>query len=174
MNDKAAHGTRLTWRQAGDPAVLLVCGLGSGFAPVAPGTWGSVLAVGMWWLTLAGLGPVLQLVACAVTFGVGTVLVARVQTRHGVGDSGAIVVDEVVGQWLALLAVPAAPVPVLLAFALFRLFDIWKPWPIRLLERRVAGALGVMIDDVVAGVFALAVTQLTLWLVPAIAAGDVL
>ncbi len=153
---------KLSYRDGADWQVLVVCGFGSGFAPKAPGTFGSALAVLIWWLLLAPLSLWLQLAAITLAYALGSVLVARVQQRYGVIDDGAIVVDEFVGQWLALLAAPAGWLPVLLGFALFRLFDIWKPGPVRLLERRLGGAAGVMADDVLAGLLAAAVLHVTL------------
>lgn len=166
------HG--LSWRQAGDPAVLLACGLGSGFLPRAPGTWGSLLALLLWWMFFIDDGLVVQIAVIIATFIVGTLLVARVQRVHPVTDDGALVIDEVVGQWIVLLGIGSGAsgafdthllFPMLAGFGLFRLFDIWKPWPIRTLERRVGGALGVMLDDVLAGLMGLAVLQLTLWFI---------
>ena len=83
--------------------------------------------------------------------------------RLGVHDQGALVWDEVIGMWITLFAAPASWWWMLVGFALFRLFDIWKPWPVRLADRRVHGGFGVMLDDVVAGVYALIVLQLIAW-----------
>lgn len=151
------------WRQWRDPEVLLVCGFGSGFSPKAPGTVGSLAAVALWWFVVAPLPLPLQLAVIALVTALGTWLVRRVQHRYGVTDPSAIVVDEFAGQWLALLAAPGELWPVLAAFGLFRLFDIWKPWPVGMLERRVGGAFGVMVDDLAAGLMALAVLQFTLY-----------
>ncbi|HEY5644900.1 MAG TPA: phosphatidylglycerophosphatase A [Pseudomonadales bacterium] len=159
MSDRPVIG----WRQWRDPELLIVCGLGSGFAPKAPGTVGSLAAVLIWWLLMAGLPVEGQLAVIALVTVAGTWLTARVQRRYGVSDPAAIVVDEFAGQWLALLAVPADPWIVLASFALFRLFDIVKPWPVGMLERRVGGAFGVMVDDLAAGLMALAVLQFTLY-----------
>lgn len=166
--------TGLGWRQAGDPAVLLACGLGSGFLPRAPGTWGSLLAVLLWWLFFADSSLLVQIAAILAVFVAGTLLIARVQRTHKVTDDGALVIDEVVGQWLVLIGIGKV-VPegdsvrlvlyLAVGFGLFRLFDIWKPWPIRTVERKVAGALGVMLDDVIAGLLGLTVLQITVWLI---------
>lgn len=128
----------------------LASGGGIGFFPWAPGTMGSLLAAllgaGLLWLSPFALaGGVLA----AFLGGLWAVPLAG-----GEADPGWVVIDEFAGQWLTLLAL-AAPSPprVALGFALFRLFDIWKPWPIRVLDRR-HDALGVMSDDVVAGLFA--------------------
>ena len=153
----------LGWRQWRDPEVVLVCGLGSGFAPKAPGTVGSLAAVVVWWFVLTPLPVWGQLAGILAVTVLGTWLTARVQRRYGVTDPSSIVVDEFAGQWLALLSAPANPWAVLAGFALFRLFDIWKPWPVGMLERRVDGAFGVMVDDLAAGLMALAVLQFTLY-----------
>jgi phosphatidylglycerophosphatase A len=147
------------WR---DPAVLLVTGFGSGLSPWAPGTVGSLAALVVWWWLLAPLSWMTQLVVVAGVFALGTLLTHRVGRRYDVGDDPAIVIDEFVGLWLALLAVPRAWLPAVGGFLLFRLFDIWKPWPVRVADRRVPGALGVMLDDVLAGAMALLVLQLAL------------
>lgn len=146
-----------------DPAVLLVTGFGSGLLRPAPGTWGSVLALLIWWWALADLPWPAQLAAAAVLFAVGTWLCDRVAHHYGVHDDPRIVVDEFVGLWITLLAAPPTWLAAGLGFLLFRLFDVWKPWPIRWADRRVPGALGVMLDDVLAGLAALAVLQATLW-----------
>ena len=153
---------RLSWRQWRDPEVVLVCGLGSGFAPNAPGTFGSLAAVLIWWFALGHASLSIQLVAIVVATGLGTWLTARVQARYRVSDPGAIVIDEFAGQWIALLLAPMTLWGMLVGFALFRLFDIWKPWPVGALEKGVPGAFGVMVDDLAAGALALAVLQFTL------------
>lgn len=152
----------LGWRQWRDPEVLLVCGLGSGFAPKAPGTAGSLAAVLIWWLLLGEQPIAVQLSAVVLVTLLGTWLTGRVQARYRVNDPGAIVIDEFAGQWIALLAAPVTAWGMLAAFGLFRLFDICKPWPVGALERGVAGPFGVMADDLAAGVMALAVLQFTL------------
>ena len=145
-----------------DPEVLLVTGLGSGFVRPAPGTWGSLMALGIWWFLLAALPWWGQLATIALTLMLGTWLVARVGQRYGVNDDPGIVVDEFAGLWLTLLAAAPTLPAALGGFALFRLFDIWKPWPVRLTERKVPGAWGVMLDDLVAGVLAAGVLQISL------------
>lgn len=153
---------RLSWRLWRDPEVVIVCGLGSGFLPKAPGTFGSLAAVLIWWLFLGHLPLAIQLAAIVLITVLGTWLTGRVQARYQVNDPGAIVIDEFAGQWIALLAVPLTPWGMLAAFGLFRLFDIWKPWPVGALERGVRGPFGVMADDLAAGLMALAVLQFTL------------
>jgi len=84
--------------------------------------------------------------------------------RLGVDDHRALVWDEFVGQWIALCAAPLGWPWMVAGFLLFRLFDIWKPWPIRIADRRVHGGFGVMLDDVLAGIYALIVMQIAAWL----------
>ncbi len=147
------------WR---DPELLLLTGFGSGLAPKAPGTFGSLAALAVWWWGLASFGWVTQLAIVAVVFALGIWLSHRAAVRHGVGDDPAIVIDEFAGLWLTLLGAPADPLTAAAGFLLFRLFDIWKPWPISVADQRVPGALGVMLDDLLAGAFALGVLQVAL------------
>ena len=154
------------------PAGWLACGFGSGLAPVAQGTFGSLAAL-LPWLGLRQLSLPFYLLVIVAGFVIG-VWACNVASRAlGVADHRSLVWDEFIGQWIALLPllVPALLPPsgfvwwmVLAGFALFRLFDVWKPWPIRWLDRRVKGGMGVMIDDVVAGIFAAVVLALGLYL----------
>jgi phosphatidylglycerophosphatase A len=154
---------RLSWRHWRDPEVVVCCGFGSGFLPWAPGTWGSLAALAMWWWGLAPLPWWQQLGLALVVFVVGVWLVDRVARRYGVGDEPAIVIDEFAGLWIALVGVGQELIPALLGFAAFRVFDILKPWPIRLADARVKGGIGVMLDDLLAGIFGLFVLQFSLW-----------
>jgi phosphatidylglycerophosphatase A len=154
----------LSPRALRDPAVFVCCGFGSGFLPWAPGTWGSVAALAVWWWLIAPLPWWLQLVAALAAFIVGVGLVERIARRYGVGDAPAIVIDEFAGLWVALIGVGQDLLPAALGFAAFRVFDIVKPWPIRLADARVKGGFGVMLDDLLAGFFAFFVLQFSLWL----------
>lgn len=136
------------------PSGFLAFGLGSGLSPVAPGTVGTVAAIPLaavllqlpFWIALATI---------AVAFLVGVWICGVTGRALGVHDHGGIVWDEFVGLWLVLLFVPFEWTWWLAGFVLFRFFDILKPWPIRWLDRRVHGGFGVMIDDVLAAVYAL-------------------
>ena len=132
---------------------FIAFGFGSGTLPKAPGTWGSLLALGFvpLWQLLPAWGYGLMLV---VTTLFGCWLCGKVARDLGVHDHGGIVWDELVGVWITLWLVPAGWQWLLLGFVLFRLFDIVKPWPIRWIDRHVHGGLGIMLDDVLAGVFA--------------------
>jgi phosphatidylglycerophosphatase A len=150
------------WR---DPELLLLTGFGSGLAPKAPGTFGSLAALVLWWWLIAPLGWPLQLAIVAGVFGLGLWLCGRASARHGLGDDPAIVIDEFAGLWLALLGAAAEPLTALAGFLLFRLFDIWKPWPVSVADQRVPGALGVMLDDLLAGALAFGVLQVAVLLI---------
>lgn len=148
------------------PAGWLACGFGSGLVPAAQGTFGSLAAL-LPWLGLRQLSLPFYLLVIVAGFAIG-VWACNVASRAlGVADHRSLVWDEFVGQWIALLPLLVLPAPwwtIVLGFVLFRLFDVWKPWPIRWLDRRVKGGMGVMIDDVVAGAFAAIVLALGLYL----------
>ncbi len=149
------------------PAGWLASGFGSGLAPVAQGTFGSLAALVLWWLLLRGLDWPIYLGLLLLSFAVGVWACDVAGRALGVDDHRSLVWDEFVGQWIALLPLLASPLrsappawwAPLLGFLLFRLFDVWKPWPIRALDRRLKGGLGVMVDDVVAGLFAAVVLR---------------
>jgi phosphatidylglycerophosphatase A len=153
--------SRLSWRHAGDPAVLICCGFGSGFLPKAPGTWGSVLALIIWWGMLAHHTVWVQLLVCAAVLLLSVALIDRLHRRYGVGDDPTIVIDEFVGLWLVLAWVPEHWAWAIVGFVAFRVFDIVKPWPINVLDARVHGGFGVMLDDLVAGLIALIVVWIS-------------
>ena len=133
-------------------------GLGSGLSPWAPGTAGTLAAIPLY-LAMAGLALPWYLGLVALATLVGVWACGAAARDLGRGDPGAIVWDEVVGYLVTMTAAPPGWIWVLLGFALFRLFDIWKPWPIRVLDARVHGGLGIMLDDLVAGALAWAVLQ---------------
>lgn len=136
-----------------NPIHLLAFGLGSGLAPKAPGTFGTLAALPFLWpLSLLPLPGYLAVVALA--FLLGVFLCDRTARDLGVHDHPGIVWDEFVGLFLTFSAVPLSWPGLLLGFCLFRLFDILKPWPIGWLDRRVGGGLGIMLDDLLAGVYA--------------------
>jgi phosphatidylglycerophosphatase A len=139
------------------PAGWIATGFGVGLAPVAPGTVGSAVALLPYWLWLRDLPIAGYLVVVALVFVLGVVASRIVVARTGAQDPGFIVVDEFVGQWLALTFAPRAWWWAAAGFALFRLFDVWKPWPVSWADRHVHGGFGVMLDDALAGVMAGAV-----------------
>ena len=142
-----------------NPVHFFAFGLGSGLSPKAPGTVGTVAAIPFYLiLQHLPLWPYLAIliVACVV----GIWLCHQASRDLGVHDHPGIVWDEFCGFWITMIAAPTGWGCILLGFALFRLFDIWKPWPISWLDARVGGGLGIMIDDVVAGIYALFCLQL--------------
>ncbi len=148
-----------------DPRQLMALGFGAGLIPRMPGTAGTLAAAPLVWF-FAQLPLLGQLAAVAVAFGVGCWVCDVTARAIGVHDHPAIVWDEVVGLMVTCLAVPMS-VPVLIAgVLLFRFFDILKPWPIRWLDQHVHGGVGIMIDDVLAGIFAAACLQGALLLRP--------
>lgn len=140
------------------PIHFFAFGLGSGAAPKAPGTFGTLAAVPLYFLlTLLPLwGYVLAVV---LAFVVGIYLCHQTSKDMGVHDHGGIVWDEFVGYWITMLALPVNIYWAAAGFVLFRFFDIIKPFPIGWLDKRVHGGLGIMIDDVIAGLFALVMLQ---------------
>ncbi len=145
---------RLVWR---NPALLLAFGLGSGLSPVAPGTMGTLVAIPLYYLMAWLLDPLWLYGAIAAAL-LGGVWICGVAGRAvGEVDYGGIVWDEIAAFWLVLAFTPARPLWVVLAFVLFRLFDIWKPYPIDWVDRRFKHPAGVMLDDVLAAAYTLIV-----------------
>ncbi len=147
------------------PAGWIATALGAGLSPRAPGTAGSLVALLPWWFLLRGLPLGWYLAVLAAGFLLGVWACEVSDRRLGMHDQGALVWDEVIGMWITLVAAPAPWWWMFVGFALFRLFDIWKPWPVRWADRHVHGGLGVMLDDVVAGICALIVLQVAAALV---------
>jgi phosphatidylglycerophosphatase A len=146
------------------PVHFLSLGFGSGLSPVAPGTMGTLVAIPIYWLiSPVGLAPYLFIILVAAI--VGIYLCGATARALGVHDHGGIVWDEIVGYLITMTAVPIAWQWAITGFLLFRFFDILKPWPIRSVDRQVAGGLGIMLDDVMAGIYAWLSLQLILYLV---------
>ena len=143
------------------PAHLIALGFGSGLAPKAPGTVGTVLGLPLFW-AITAIAPDLpnQLILIAATFLLGIWACARTGRALGVADHGGMVWDEIVAFALVLLFTPAGWMWMLAAFGLFRLFDIVKPWPIRFFDARLKNGFGVMFDDLLAAGYAIACLQL--------------
>src|SRR3954471_4494484 len=136
------------------PAHFIALGFGSGLVPVAPGTWGTLLSWGLCALLLLAVPPVVIAFAAIPLFFLGVWACDRTGRDLGVADHGAMVWDEIVA-FMPLAAIASAAWWLqAVAFLLFRLFDIWKPYPIALVDRNVKGGLGVMVDDAMAAAYA--------------------
>jgi phosphatidylglycerophosphatase A len=148
-----------------NPIHLIAAGFGSGLAPRAPGTFGTLAALIAWW-PLHFLPTPIYWIIVGVGFAVGIYICGKTARDLRTHDHGAIVWDEFIGLWIALAWVPVSGVWIGAGFLLFRLFDIWKPWPIRWCDRHVHGGFGIMLDDLLAGVAALVVLQTLRALLP--------
>ncbi|MCG9738591.1 phosphatidylglycerophosphatase A [Shewanella insulae] len=147
-----------------NPIHFLALGFGSGLAAKAPGTFGTLAAVPLY-LLMAGLPLGWYLGLTLVSVVAGFYICDKASKDMGVHDHGAIVWDEVAGLLITLIAAPAGWLWVAVGFGLFRFFDILKPWPIKVLDAKVHGGIGIMIDDVLAGVFAFLCLQGIVYLV---------
>jgi phosphatidylglycerophosphatase A len=145
-----------------NPVHFLAFGFGSGLSPKAPGTMGTLAAIPLWYL-LAQLPLFGYLAGLAVVIAVGPYLCGKTARDLGEHDHGGIVWDEFAGFLLTMVLVPVGIWTALIGFALFRLFDILKPWPIGWLDRHIHGGTGIMVDDLVAGIYAAACIQALLW-----------
>ncbi|MBO6948268.1 MAG: phosphatidylglycerophosphatase A [Rhodospirillales bacterium] len=142
-----------------DLRILLATWFGSGYAPKAPGTAGSLLALPFGWGIAHFGGQIWLGIATVIVTLIGVWVANAYMAQAGEHDPGPVVIDEVAGQWLAMLPLAAAInwQIILIAFVLFRLFDIVKPWPISWADKNIKGGLGVMLDDVLAGAAAAAI-----------------
>ena len=147
-------------------AVWLATMAGTGHLKPAPGTWGSAAAalILLIWINAAGEPPrEIFIGALVILFLVGWWATFLAQKALKRVDPPQVVIDEWVGLWVAVLFFPLDVYSIVWAFLFFRLFDIWKPWPIGLIDRKLKNALGVMLDDVVAGLYAAAALYGVLW-----------
>lgn len=136
------------------PAHFIALGFGAGLAPVAPGTFGTLAGLALYWLLALALPPLAIAFLAIPLFFVGVWACGVAGRNLGVADHGALVWDEIVA-FLPLAALASASLALqLVAFGLFRLFDVWKPFPIRQFEARVKGGFGVMLDDLLAACYA--------------------
>lgn len=141
------------------PYAWIALGFGTGLAPKAPGTIGSLAAVAMWWFLYSNLSISFQVAIIAAGFAIGVIVSNWMIEKTGVQDPGFIVWDEFIGQWIALLLLPKTLLWYALGFAFFRVFDIVKHGPVGWADKRFKGGFGVMFDDVIAGLLALIILQ---------------
>ncbi len=149
----------IRFEQLKNPVVLFASGFGAGCAPIAPGTAGTMVAIPfVYVIQMLGLN---MFVAATVAISLLGILICGLAAKQlGVHDHPGIVFDEIAGYFVTMIAAPDGWVWIVIGFVLFRLFDILKPWPISWLDRRVSGGFGIMLDDIVAGMFALVCMQL--------------
>jgi phosphatidylglycerophosphatase A len=148
------------WR---DPVYFIAFGFGTGLMPIAPGTWGTLAAVPLY-LMLVNSHWLVYLCLTVLAFFLGVWVSDKVTSDLGVHDYKGIVWDEVVGYLLTMFMAPKGIIWIVFGFVLFRVFDIWKPQPIKFIDQNVHGGLGIMLDDVLAAVPAWICLQSTAWL----------
>jgi phosphatidylglycerophosphatase A len=153
----------LTRKVLTDPVNMLAFGLGTGLSPFAPGSVGSLLGVVIAWFTL-DLALMYQIGVAVFLSLSGIWICGESARRIGVHDHGGIVWDEIAGMYITLLVAPPTITAWVLAYLLFRAFDIVKPWPIRDLDHSIEGGLGIMLDDLVAALYAAILLGLYGWL----------
>ncbi len=143
--------------------MAIATGGGSGYLPKAPGTWGSLVGVLLWFF-LHGLSPAHYGLLVVGLFILGAIAAGAAEKIVDHADPGLVVIDEIVGQMIALAASPINPLTIILGFVFFRFFDILKPFPVGWLDSHIHGGLGIMLDDVAAGLYGLLLLQTGLWL----------
>ncbi len=141
------------------PIQFLALGFGSGLAPKAPGTFGTLAAIPLY-LLVAGFSPLYYGLLVILMSIAGIYICGKTANDVGVHDHPAIVWDEFVGFLITMFMVPLSWQSVVVGFILFRLFDIFKPWPISIADKKLAGGFGIMLDDILAGLAALAIMHL--------------
>lgn len=141
-----------------EPRYCLAFGLGSGLVPYAPGTAGTLVGLVLFWL-ISGLDPMIYASFLLLVLLAGVFVCDAVAADLGQKDPGGIVLDEIAGIGVALFMIPAGWYWLIAAFLVFRMFDILKPWPVGWLDRHLNGGWGIMLDDVAAGLYTLAIVQ---------------
>lgn len=141
-----------------NPIYFLAFGFGSGALPYAPGTWGTIAAIPIY-LLLQNLAVIPYIIIVLLASLVGIWLCDVTEKATGIHDDSRIVWDEICGYLLTMLAAPKGWMWIIIGFVLFRIFDIWKPWPIRWVDKHAPGGLGVMVDDLLAAIYALMLIQ---------------
>jgi phosphatidylglycerophosphatase A len=151
------------------PAHFLSLGFGTGLAKKAPGTFGTLVAFPLYYL-MAEYDFFTELGIIAVLFLLGIWLCDFTSKALGVSDHGSIVWDEIVAMMLVLTFLPHCYINYSVAFILFRVFDIWKPFPIRQCDAKIKGGVGVMFDDILAAVYTIISVKVLTWMLPHIQA----
>jgi phosphatidylglycerophosphatase A len=141
-----------------NPLYFMAFGLGSGAIPFAPGTFGTLFAIPFYWLLSSWPLPAYLIFVFIFCF-FSIWLCERVSREIHIHDHPGMTIDEFAGFFVTMIHAPAGWIWMVLGFLLFRLFDIWKPWPIGLLDKQVQGGFGIVLDDIVAGIFACCILQ---------------
>lgn len=144
-----------------NPVHLLAFGFGAGLSTKAPGTAGTVVAIPIY-LLFSQFSLTIYYILLILLIIIGIYVSGKSARMLGVHDHGGIVIDEICGYLLTMALAPTSWIAIILGFILFRLFDIWKPWPIRLFDQRIHGGTGIIVDDLMAGIYALLSLQLIL------------
>lgn len=139
--------------------MAIATGLGAGKMKKAPGTWGS-LAAFVPWLFIKDLAPATYFTILVLVFILGFFVSGSAEKILDSPDAGCIVIDEILGMFITLMVAPSHPAAWVLGFVLFRIFDIFKPFPVSWFDQRIHGGVGIMMDDVIAGIYALISLQL--------------
>ena len=142
-----------------DPLYFIAFGFGSGAMPFAPGTFGTLMAI-PFYLLLRPLPLVAYLIVVAILFAGSAWACDRISREIKTHDHPGMCIDEFIGFFVTMISAPHGFYWIVLGFLLFRLFDIWKPWPIYILDEKVHGGFGMVLDDVVAGIYAMIVIQI--------------
>ena len=141
------------------PIHLFALGFGTGCVPGIPGTAGTLVGV-IFYLSLRDVNLNLYILIVTILFIIGIWLCGKTADSFSVHDHSAIVWDEIVGYLITMIAAPPGWAWILAGFILFRLFDITKPWPIRWADQKIGGGFGIMLDDVIAGIYGLVILQI--------------
>jgi phosphatidylglycerophosphatase A len=150
------------WR---NPIHFVAYGFGSGAVPKAPGTAGTLVAV-IIYLLLPQISPLIYVSLLLISFVFGVWICGKTAQDIGIKDPSGIVWDEFVGYWITMFMAPSGWIWVIIGFVLFRLLDIVKPWPIKWADKQIGGGMGIMLDDVLAGIMAALCMQAIVILLP--------
>ncbi|MCD6040167.1 MAG: p [Gammaproteobacteria bacterium] len=142
---------------------FIAFGFGSGAAPFAPGTFGTLMGI-PFYLAMQSLSHVLYLILLVLIILASMWLCDKVSKEIGIHDHSGMCLDEIVGYLVTMYAAPHGILWIWLGFLLFRLFDIWKPWPINYIDEKVSGGVGIILDDVLAGVYSMIILRILSWI----------
>lgn len=147
-----------------NPIHFFAFGFGSGLSPKAPGTMGTIVAIPVF-IVYSQLTLINYFILLLLLTIISIYIAGESAKLLGVHDHGGIVIDEICGYLLTMMLAPVTWQAIILGFVLFRIFDIFKPWPIKYLDQHISGGVGIVVDDLMAGIYALLSLELILWLV---------